>query len=409
MKGGLQVGNKAGFGQALDRLDLAPGSLNREHQAAVNRLAVKQHEASAAYAHFASEMRAGQLQLVPKEIGKARAGLDEFRNVVAIDAQLEWNVHHASRPHRTVRGRDACGVTGGQRRCMAVRPLASRACERRSAGRYPANDGVIFAPFQAKSASIQQLTDWLQMTRATPPRKEKDQLVISDAVSLDTAPGAMAPERTAPKPRRKNMRSEDREKQILEEAVRFFAECGFEGQTRELATRLGVSHAVIYRHFESKEQLIERVYEHVYTSRWRSAWDSLMTVRSRPLEDRLLEFYREYVDCVFEYEWVRIFISAGLKSYDLPSRYLTIVRDRILRPAIAEMRHELNLAEAPPTEIEEELFWGLHGGVFYVAIRKFIYGSNVPDGIADTVARTVKASLTGIRAHMADAGARPVS
>ena len=247
------------------------------------------------------------------------------------------------------------------------------------------------------------------MTRATPPRKKKDLLVISDAVSLDTAPGAMPPERTAPKPRRKNMRSEDREKQILEEAVRFFAECGFEGQTRELATRLGVSHAVIYRHFESKEQLIERVYEHVYTSRWRSAWDSLMTVRSRPLEDRLLEFYREYVDCVFEYEWVRIFISAGLKSYDLPSRYLTIVRDRILRPAIAEMRHELNLAEAPPTEIEEELFWGLHGGVFYVAIRKFIYGSNVPDGIADTVARTVKASLTGIRAHMADAGARPVS
>ena len=62
-------------------------------------------------------------------------------------------------------------------------------------------------------------------------------------------------------PRRKNMRGEDREKLIVTEAVRFFAECGFEGQTRELAKRMGVSHAVIYRHFNSKDALIERVYE----------------------------------------------------------------------------------------------------------------------------------------------------
>ena len=131
-------------------------------------------------------------------------------------------------------------------------------------------------------------------------------------------------------PRRKNMRRDDRDQQILEEAVRFFAECGFEGQTRELAKRLGVSHAVIYRHFDSKEALIERVYEHVYTSRWRSQWEDWVTDRSQPLEARLIRFYCDYADCVFEYEWVRIFISSGLKSYGLPERYLAIVRDRII-------------------------------------------------------------------------------
>jgi AcrR family transcriptional regulator len=211
-------------------------------------------------------------------------------------------------------------------------------------------------------------------------------------------------EQPLPKTRRKNMRSEDREKQVLEGAVRFFAEYGFEGQTRELAMRLGISHAVIYRHFQSKEELIERVYEHVYTSRWRSEWDSLITDRSLPLVERLLKFYHEYAEWVFEYEWVRIFISSGLKSYSLPARYLTIIRDRIIHPAIAEMRYELDLAEKRPSEVEEELFWGLHGGVFYIAIRKFIYGTAVSDDIAGTVARTVKASLTGIRAHMTDAG-----
>lgn len=212
-------------------------------------------------------------------------------------------------------------------------------------------------------------------------------------------------ETAAPAPRRKNMRRDDRDQQILEEAVKFFAECGFEGQTRELAKRLGVSHAVIYRHFDSKEALIERVYEHVYTSRWRSEWEDWITDRSQKLEDRLIRFYRAYAECVFEYEWVRIFISSGLKSYGLPARYLAIVRDRIIRPAVVEARHELGLPDQTPSEAEEELFWGLHGGVFYMAIRKYIYGTGIAEDVGSAVERTVRAYLSGIPALMKqDAG-----
>lgn len=200
-------------------------------------------------------------------------------------------------------------------------------------------------------------------------------------------------------PRRKNMRSDDREKQLVEGAVRFFAECGFEGQTRELAKRLGISHAVIYRHFDSKEALIERVYEHVYTSRWRPEWEAIIRDRGLPLEERLIRFYRDYADCVFEYDWVRIFVSAGLKAYGLPERYLTIIRDRIIRPAVAEMRHDQGLPERPATEAEEELFWGLHGSVFYLAIRKYIYATDVPADIGGTVTRTVRTFMSGIGAQ----------
>ncbi|WP_417244516.1 TetR/AcrR family transcriptional regulator [Celeribacter sp.] len=204
--------------------------------------------------------------------------------------------------------------------------------------------------------------------------------------------------KTQTAPRRKNMRSAEREKLIVTEAVRFFAECGFEGKTRELAKRMGVSHAVIYKHFESKEALIERVYEHVYLKRWDPNWDSLVLDRSLSLQERLTQFYISYADRVFEYDWVRIFVSSGLKSYGLTERYLGIIRTKIIRPAAMEFRYDCGRADdpSPLTEDELEVFWGLHGAVFYIAIRKYVYGEPLEIDIKQVVARTVRNFFKGI-------------
>ncbi|WP_117190528.1 TetR/AcrR family transcriptional regulator [Rhizobium terrae] len=194
------------------------------------------------------------------------------------------------------------------------------------------------------------------------------------------------------------MRATEREQFILEEAVRFFAEHGFEGQTRELAKRIGITHSAIYRHFPSKEALIERVYEHVYLSRWDEAWANLITDRSRSLENRLTEFYLQYVDRVFHYDWVRIFVFSGLKTFDITTRYLDIVRRQIIEPACEELRHELGLpdtGQTPLTERETELFWGLHGRIFYMAIRRFVYATPTPDPLDDIVRDGVRSFMLG--------------
>jgi AcrR family transcriptional regulator len=201
-----------------------------------------------------------------------------------------------------------------------------------------------------------------------------------------------------PAAKRKNLRAADRERVILEAAIRFFAEHGFEGQTRELAKRIGITHSAIYRHFPSKEALIERVYEHVYLSRWQDHWAALIKDRSRPLEARLTQFYREYAERIFDYDWVRIFVFSGLKSFDITKRYLTIVSDKIIVPAAIEARKELELpspARAPITEREAELFWGLHGRIFYIAIRKFVYATPVPDDLDDVIADAVREFMAG--------------
>ncbi|MGP0061058.1 MAG: TetR/AcrR family transcriptional regulator [Beijerinckiaceae bacterium] len=199
-------------------------------------------------------------------------------------------------------------------------------------------------------------------------------------------------------PARKNMKAAERERVILDEAIRFFAEHGFEGQTRELAKRVGIAHSAIYRHFPSKDALIERVYEHIYVSRWNPQWETIITDGSRPLEDRLVQFYREYVDRIFHYDWVRIFVFSGMRSYNITGRYLTIVREKLVLPVCLELRKELRSQtslQSPVTEREEEAVWGLHGQIFYIAIRKFVYGTPVPVNLEQTVADHVKRFVRG--------------
>ncbi len=210
---------------------------------------------------------------------------------------------------------------------------------------------------------------------------------------------------TPARPRRRHMRAADREQAIIAEAARFFAEHGFEGQTRELAKRMGISHSAIYRHIPSKEVLIERVYEHVFLSRWKADWGALIIDRTQTLEARLTRFYLEYVERVFDYEWVRIFAFSGLKSFNITSRYLVIVRDEIILPACGELRHELKAPSPetlPVSEREAELFWGLHGRIFYLAIRRFVYGTPIPEDLTPMVRDAVRQFRRGAPAVLKD-------
>ena len=60
---------------------------------------------------------------------------------------------------------------------------------------------------------------------------------------------------------------------ILSEAIGFFAEHGFEAQTRELASRIGISQALIYRYFpEPRKTLLIRCTQRIYMSRWDEGW-----------------------------------------------------------------------------------------------------------------------------------------
>lgn len=197
---------------------------------------------------------------------------------------------------------------------------------------------------------------------------------------------------------RKRLPRAERERLILEEAVRFFAEVGFEGQTRALAERLGVTQPLLYRYFADKDALIERVFDEIYLKRWRPEWGALLHDRTRPLVDRLTEFYGYYCRAIFTPEWIRIFMFAGLKGEDVNQRYFDIVSNNILTPVCNELRCETGLPssdEVPLDEAEINLAWALHGAISYIAVRKWIYKLPVPDNFDHLIASSVEAYLSG--------------
>ena len=111
---------------------------------------------------------------------------------------------------------------------------------------------------------------------------------------------------------RRRLPPKERRAQIVDEAVRFFAEVGLEGNTRQLAKRLGVTQSLLFNYFATKDELLEAVYEKVYLDRLSPDWPDRLTDRTTPLRSRLLAFYTEYSGLIFERDWMRIFMSSGL-------------------------------------------------------------------------------------------------
>src|SRR5215470_14541161 len=175
--------------------------------------------------------------------------------------------------------------------------------------------------------------------------------------------------RRAPSKQRR-LSPDERRKEFVAKATEFFAEEGFGGGTRDLARRLGVTQPLLYRYFPSKDDLIKEVYRTVYLEPFDAGWDNLLADRSRPLRDRLQEFYRSYTNVIFTRKWLRIYLYSGLKGLDINRRYIAVVRDKILTRMIRECRHDAGLpVQTRPTSHELELAWVFHSGIFYYGVR----------------------------------------
>ena len=180
---------------------------------------------------------------------------------------------------------------------------------------------------------------------------------------------------------RRRMSVAARERHIVDGAIGFFAEQGFTGQMRDLASAIGVTHTLVYHYFPTKQALIDRVYAEVFEGRWKTEWEQLLDDHKLSPQEKFVRFYCEYAQAVLTREFVRILVFSGLADHSITDRFFALRGERLFPRLIRETRRYRQCASRARTHPREhELLMGLHGSVFYGGIRAFVYGQTSQAG-----------------------------
>lgn len=211
-------------------------------------------------------------------------------------------------------------------------------------------------------------------------------------------------------PPRRRLSQEERRRVIIEQAIRVFAEQGFGASTRVLAQRIGMTQPLLFQHFASKDDLIQAVFaalfERMSMRDWRTALGD--GDGDGDLRSRLIEFFMSYATTLYDYHWIRIYMFAGLEGGAFNRMYIGKLTEPLLREIAVQIRRDRGLKRCSPADVtarEIELLWILHGGLYYSAIRKQIYGMAIESvDVRPLIQYGVDSVLAGMGSLLDDLG-----
>jgi AcrR family transcriptional regulator len=121
------------------------------------------------------------------------------------------------------------------------------------------------------------------------------------------------------------MAGEERRLQILRVAVRLFSQRGFRGTTtREIAQAAGVSEAMVFRHFATKEELYTAILDHKacsmeITDPCRLVEDAVLGKDDRAVFETLARTALEHHDQ--DREFLRLLLHSALEGHELAQMF----------------------------------------------------------------------------------------
>jgi len=126
-------------------------------------------------------------------------------------------------------------------------------------------------------------------------------------------------------PPRHRLSSDDRRRQLLRHAIALFSKHGFSGtRTKDIAAACGVSEAILFRHFATKEDLYHAILDTHEAAAGKQEWLDEMRALAERRDDRgfircmltqILKSFRE--DTAFH----RLMLYAGLEGHSLPGMF----------------------------------------------------------------------------------------
>ena len=211
--------------------------------------------------------------------------------------------------------------------------------------------------------------------------------------------------------KRTRLSAEARRSAILAEAGSLFAEAGFDVSTREIAKRCGITQAALYKHFDSKDDIVQAVFRTRYLERDRTEFVLALEAPDLPLEPRITNAYTALYRRMNR-ERHRLFFQAAMVGYQLPIEYSEPLDQSVLLPLSRHLRADCGLHDVetvPWHKDERELMLMLHSVVIFLAIRRNIYNVDMDPRAPALIAQDVRVWLTGARVQVREILQLPAS
>jgi len=143
-----------------------------------------------------------------------------------------------------------------------------------------------------------------------------------------------------------------------------------------ISDALGVTQAALYKHFSSKDALIEEVFRTRYLDEKPSDFSSILDATDEPLNVRLLAAYVSFFNNITETSF-KLFQRASYDGLEIAKQYSPHLDTRILWPVLSHLRHACELptlTELAASREERELVMMLHSTIVFLALRRYVYG-----------------------------------
>ncbi len=211
--------------------------------------------------------------------------------------------------------------------------------------------------------------------------------ILPRAIAKSTVKSPISPVSGVARQRAKRLPAHERRGLILEEAAAFFAENGFSASTRDLADRLGVRQALLYKYFASKEALIEEVFKQVFSEDSESRSARAYGNNGAPIETKVHAFVLGMMDSGDQLR-LRLSLRAMLDGHRQVGLLEPGVVASLTRPLIAELRKAEGLPDLETKELvqaESDMILMLYGAVMFARIRDQFFSAGET---VDTAARS---------------------
>ena len=179
-------------------------------------------------------------------------------------------------------------------------------------------------------------------------------------------------------------------------------EQGLAFSTRELARRLTISHPLLFRYFQTKDDILDAVYEDVFMGRYTAEMRSMIKESADPVK-KWSRFYAMYFPKIYDETWIRVFAASAFSNQAISRRYLrNVVEPLVEQLAIDTERHVLAVPSEQPSvrNVSRDLAWMLHSSFFYTGVRRWIFQLSVPKDVGAFVSARVESHFHGAKATL---------